>query len=198
MRRGEIAALRWKSVDLDAGQLAVVESAEQMNGTVGLNHRRAAARAPLRSPRRSPRNYAPTARQAQELLKLGVRLSDDNFVCAHADGRLMQPTWITHEWVALIIETGLPGYAFTISGTLTRPICSRPASIPSCQRTVGSLQGRHHAGSVLACHAGDAGGCRCAGRRRVAGRHEKAHAEINGSKSGSKARQEADDNRLTL
>ena len=29
MRRGEIAALRWKSVDLTAGQIAVIQSAEQ-------------------------------------------------------------------------------------------------------------------------------------------------------------------------
>ena len=32
MRRGEIAAFRWRSVDLEAGQVAVLESAEQMNG----------------------------------------------------------------------------------------------------------------------------------------------------------------------
>ncbi len=29
MRRGEITALRWRSIDLDAGQLAVVASTEQ-------------------------------------------------------------------------------------------------------------------------------------------------------------------------
>jgi integrase len=34
MRRGKIAALRWRSVDLEAGQIAVIESAEQMNGAV--------------------------------------------------------------------------------------------------------------------------------------------------------------------
>ena len=52
------------------------------------------------------------AAQAQELLKLGVRLSDDHFVCTHADGRMMQPTWITHEWIALISKTGLPRIRF--------------------------------------------------------------------------------------
>jgi integrase len=30
MRRGEVAALRWQNVDLVAGRLAVVESAEQV------------------------------------------------------------------------------------------------------------------------------------------------------------------------
>jgi integrase len=36
MRQGEIAALRWRSVSLETGQLAVVESVEQMNTAIGL------------------------------------------------------------------------------------------------------------------------------------------------------------------
>ena len=39
-------------------------------------------------------------------------LSDEHFVCTHADGRMMQPTWITHEWVRLIRGTHLPAYRF--------------------------------------------------------------------------------------
>ena len=104
MRRGEIAALRWKAVDLDTGQLAVVESAEQMNGTVRLK--------PPNNGRTTEELHAHRAAQAQELLKLGVRLTEDHFVCTHADGRMMQPTWITHEWIALISETGLPRIRF--------------------------------------------------------------------------------------
>jgi integrase len=34
MRRGEIAALRWKNVNLSSGQLAVLESAEQVGAKV--------------------------------------------------------------------------------------------------------------------------------------------------------------------
>lgn len=113
MRRGEIAALRWRSVNLEAGQIAVVESAEQMNGAVRLK--------PPKSGRARTVALAQTiveelcayrVSQAQELLKLGVRLSDDHFVCAHPDGRMMQPTWITHEWIRLIRGTGLPAYRF--------------------------------------------------------------------------------------
>jgi integrase len=36
LRRGEIAALRWRNVDLEKGSLAIVESVEQMNGRVRL------------------------------------------------------------------------------------------------------------------------------------------------------------------
>jgi integrase len=34
LRRGEIAALRWRTVNLDAAQLAVIESAEQTRAGV--------------------------------------------------------------------------------------------------------------------------------------------------------------------
>jgi hypothetical protein len=43
------------------------------------------------------------------MLTLGVRLSDDHFIAAHSDGSMMQPTWITHEWVRLIAGTSSPG-----------------------------------------------------------------------------------------
>jgi integrase len=113
MRRGEIAALRWRSVDLDAGQVAVVESAEQMNGTVRLKPPKGGrARTVALAQTIVDELRAHRIEQAQNLLKLGVRLSEDHFVCAHADGRMMQPTWITHEWVRLIRATDLPAYRF--------------------------------------------------------------------------------------
>jgi len=113
MRRGEIAALRWKAVDLDTGQLAVIESAEQMNGTVRLKPpKNGRSRTVALATTITEELHAHRAAQAQELLKLGVRLTEDHFVCTHADGRMMQPTWITHEWIALISETGLPRIRF--------------------------------------------------------------------------------------
>ncbi|WFU28343.1 tyrosine-type recombinase/integrase [Bradyrhizobium sp. CB1717] len=113
MRRGEIAALRWKSIDLSAGQLAVVESAEQLNSTVRLKPPKSGrARTVALSASLVEELRAYRATQAQDLLKLGVRLSDEHFVCAHADGTMMQPTFITHEWVRLIKDAGLPVYRF--------------------------------------------------------------------------------------
>lgn len=113
MRRGEIAALRWRSVDLDACQLSIIESAEQMNGSVRLKPpKNGKGRTVALAQTIIDELRAHRISQAQELLKLGVRLSDDHFVCTHADGRMMQPTWITHEWVRLIRETGLPPLRF--------------------------------------------------------------------------------------
>lgn len=51
-------------------------------------------------------------RQAQELLKLGVRLSGDNFVVAQADASPLKPTSITHEWTRLLGKTTLPRIRF--------------------------------------------------------------------------------------
>jgi integrase len=113
MRRGEIVALRWKNVDLDAGQLAIIESAEQMNNTVRLKSpkndrsRTVALAATIVDELRAHR-----LRQAEALLRLGVRASDDSFVCAHEDGRMLPPTWVTQEWVRLIRKTRLPTYRF--------------------------------------------------------------------------------------
>ena len=50
--------------------------------------------------------------QAQDMLKLGTRLTDENFVAAFADGSPMQPTFITHEWVRVIRATSLPRVRF--------------------------------------------------------------------------------------
>jgi integrase len=113
LRRGEIAALKWRNVDLEKGSLAVVESVEQMNGSVRLKEtksgrvRTVALPSTVRDELRAHRLL-----QAQQLLKLGVRLGDDSFVCALEDGSPMQPTFITHEWVRAIKGTALPRYRF--------------------------------------------------------------------------------------
>lgn len=49
---------------------------------------------------------------AEGLLKLGVRLSDDHFVCTLADGSMMQPTFLTHEWVKIVKGSRLPRIRF--------------------------------------------------------------------------------------
>jgi integrase len=113
LRRGEIAALRWKHVDFARAQLSVTESAEQTKAgvrykapksgkgrTVALPSMMVAA---LRAHRRH---------QAEELLQLGVRLTDDTFVCARKDGKPHQPQSITHAWVDFLASTKLPRIRF--------------------------------------------------------------------------------------
>ena len=103
LRRGEIAALRWHNVNLDAAQLAVTESAEQTRAGVRYknpksgNGRTVALSARVVNELRSHR-----VEQAQELLKLGVPLTDDAFVVAQADGSPLQPRSLTRQWHVLL------------------------------------------------------------------------------------------------
>ena len=113
MRRGEIAALRWRSVDLDAARLAVVESAEQVGSRVRYKlpkngkGRTLALAATMVEELRAHR-----VRQAEELLKVGVRLSDGLFVVAQTDGSPLQPDSITQDWFRKLEGTSLPRVRF--------------------------------------------------------------------------------------
>src|SRR5262249_51533009 len=113
LRRGEIAALRWGHVDLDTGQLAVVQSAQQTKAggrfkepksgrgrTVALS---ATIMAELKAHR---------VLQARELLKVGWRLADDDFVVAQRDGSPLLPHSIGQEWVRFLERANLPRIRF--------------------------------------------------------------------------------------
>lgn len=113
LRRGELAALRWRNVNLEAGQIAVVESAEETKDGVRYKEPKSGrARTVALSSTMVDELKAHRARQAQELLKLGVRLHGDSFVVAQADASPLQPTSITHEWVRLLGQTSLPRIRF--------------------------------------------------------------------------------------
>jgi integrase len=51
-------------------------------------------------------------RQAEELLRLGMRPTDETFVCARADGLPLQPDTLTQEWKRLVAKTDLPRIRF--------------------------------------------------------------------------------------
>jgi len=113
LRRGEICALRWRNVDLAAGQLSVVESLEQTKA--GLR---------FKSPKSGKGRTVALAsivvdelrayrvKRAQEILRLGVGLSDDDLVIAHADGSIVQPIYISQLWARTIRTTKLAHLRF--------------------------------------------------------------------------------------
>ncbi len=111
LRRGEIVALRWGHIDLAAGKISVVESAEQTaegvrykppksgrGRTVALS---AMVAAEVRQHRLA---------QAEELLRLGVRQTDATFVYTRQDGEPMQPRSLSQMWAAC--ATNLPRIRF--------------------------------------------------------------------------------------
>ena len=113
LRRGEIAALRWRSVDLDGGNVAIIESAEQ-------TAKRIRYKEPKSGKARNVRLSATVIeelkvwrlKQAEELLRLGMRPDGETFVVTQADGGPLQPRSITHEWVRLLAAKRLPRIRF--------------------------------------------------------------------------------------
>jgi integrase len=114
LRRGEIAALRWRQVDLAEAQLAVVQSAEQTKDGVRYKEpksgraRTIALSTTLVAELRSHRVH-----QAQELLQVGRRLCDDDFVVTQADGSPLRPHSLGQEWVRFLARNAsLPRIRF--------------------------------------------------------------------------------------
>jgi integrase len=104
LRRGEIAALRWKAVDLDRGQLAVVASTEQTDA--GEIREKEAKSGRTRTVALAALAIEELRRwrvvQAEELLRLGVRADDDRHVVTQADGEPLQPRSLTHVMSAFL------------------------------------------------------------------------------------------------
>jgi integrase len=109
MRRGEITALRWRSIDLQRGQLSIVASTEQTRDGIRekcpkSGHGRTVALPSLVV----DELWRHRLRQAEALLKLGVRLSDDHHVVTRADGGPVQPRSLTHAFEIFLRKQGLP------------------------------------------------------------------------------------------
>ncbi len=106
LRRGEITALRWKSIDLETGQLAVIASTEQTDAG---NIREKDAKSGRTRTVALPSLAIEELRrwrllQAEELFKLGVRAGDDWHVVTQADGSPLQPRSLTHVVSAFLKE----------------------------------------------------------------------------------------------
>jgi len=97
MRRGEVVALRWRNLDLDRAQISIEESAEQTKTGIRYKPPKSGKGRTVALPNavvEEMRNHR--VRQAEALLKLGIRLSEHTFVVAQADGSALQPRSLTH------------------------------------------------------------------------------------------------------
>jgi integrase len=113
LRRGEIAALRWKNVDLDAGVLRIVQTTRQIGKVVTYK--------PVKNTKGRPvalsalmleELKAHRAKQVEELLRFGIKLSGDSFVFAQPDGSPIKPGSVTNEWKRLAKKHALPRIRF--------------------------------------------------------------------------------------
>jgi integrase len=96
LRRGEIAALHWRAIDLELGTLAVVLNAEQTRQGVREKPPKNGKGRSVELPAlvvEELRRYR--AQQAEHLLRLGVRLNDDHHVVMREDGLPYLPRSLT-------------------------------------------------------------------------------------------------------
>jgi integrase len=114
LRRGEICALRWRNVELlGASQLAVIGSTEQTKAGIREKETKSGrARTVTLTALAVEELRRHKLRQAQEMLRLGIRQSDDMYVVAQADGRPLKPNSLTHEFFRFIAGTDLPRIRF--------------------------------------------------------------------------------------
>jgi len=107
LRRGEIAALRWRQVDLGAAQMAVVQSAEQTKAGVHYKEPKTGrGRTIALSGTLLTELKAYRVNQAKELLQLGKRVSEDDFVVTQEDGSPVRPHSLGQEWVRFLARHG--------------------------------------------------------------------------------------------
>jgi integrase len=113
LRRGEICALKWGSIDLDASQLAVIESAEQTKAGIRYKSPKSGRARTVALPVTAVTELrCHRAQQAEGFLRIGIRQTTDTFVYAREDGEPMQPRSLTHAWDQMIIRTKLPRLRF--------------------------------------------------------------------------------------
>jgi integrase len=109
LRRGEITAVRWRSIDLDRGQLSVTASTEQTNSGIRDKETKSGKARTVALPSLivdELRRHR--VAQAERLLQVGVRVTDDHYVVMREDGRPLQPRSLTHAFVKFIRQHGLP------------------------------------------------------------------------------------------
>jgi integrase len=112
MRRGEICALRWRSVDLERGVVRVVESLEQTKTSVRFKAPKSEKHRAITLPAYAIEELRRLRReQAEQLLALGVRQTGETLVCGRADGERHLPLSLTTEF-ARRLPAGLPRVRF--------------------------------------------------------------------------------------
>jgi len=113
LRRREIAALRWKSVNFNDKQLSIVQSAEQTKAGIRYKEPKSgrtqtvALSATVLDELRKHR-----AQQSEDLLRLGIRQAEDGFVCAREDGKPIQSRSISQGWRECLKKLALPRVRF--------------------------------------------------------------------------------------
>ncbi len=109
LRRGETAALKWCDVNLEAAQLSIVRSLEQTNSGVRFKPPKSGRGRAVALPALAVEELRHhRIRQAEDLLRLGVRQSDETHVCLQPNYEPWAPRNLSSAFIKFMIASGLP------------------------------------------------------------------------------------------
>ena len=107
-RRGEAAALMWRSIDFEAGAVTFAVAAKQVHREVITGRTKSGkVRVVTLGQNAVDELRAWRATQAEQLLRLGIRQNADTLVCTRADGSRFRPKAITIAFWRLAKRLGL-------------------------------------------------------------------------------------------
>jgi integrase len=114
MRRGEILALKWSDLDLQAGMVAVTKSLEQTNEGLALKSPKTAkGRRTIPLPKLALDGLKQhKVAQAEHRLRLGEVYNDLGLICPTADGSLREPDSFSQSFQIFLRKSGLPQVRF--------------------------------------------------------------------------------------
>jgi len=108
LRRGELAALRWRNIDLEAGQISVVASLEQTNSGVRFKPPKSGRARTVALPSLAIEELRRhRVKQAEELLRLGNRQSEETHVCLQPSYQPWAPRNLSSAFIKFIKASGL-------------------------------------------------------------------------------------------
>lgn len=114
LRRGEILALRWEDVDLNAGMITVRRALEQTRQGIGFKQPKTPKSRRMVVLPEFAVGLLRTQREAQAVQKLVLSpgYQDTDLVCTEADGRLMNPEHLSRCFHGVLKQAGLPDVRF--------------------------------------------------------------------------------------
>jgi integrase len=113
-RRGELLALRWLDLDLEAGRLSIIRSLQRLEGRLQLTEvKTSKSRRTIPLPQYAIRALrAHRARQAQQRLAAGPEWQDGDLVFANRIGGFVEPVSLHRNFRCVLLKAGLPAMKF--------------------------------------------------------------------------------------
>ena len=115
LRRSEVCGLRWEDVDFQSRNIRICHTAVAINGEV-IRADRTKSASSRRSLPMSDQVYdrlqLAIADQEKAALKWGSLWPDSGYVCLRADGKPINPTFVTHHFARILKKSGLPYIRF--------------------------------------------------------------------------------------